>query len=754
MKKLFSKRYWIILISICVIGAGVALACAGDWGPEYGTSNFTPEVFVDSAYSPFFYSMNFYYGIGHDEIHDTRFNTSNITEWSGFFKNKYPSAELQYLLETAGSHAIDSAESWVNAQSPALPDSMQKFQLFRDRRDKNVKAFIHYLSLAKLSEDFAANNRVNYWDYDPKKKKTLTIDVSQLNRDLKKGFETASTPFLKERYWFQLERSFFFNGSPQEAIDLFDSQEKQFPHDKTYFRTLAYTAGVYHKKKDYGKANYYYSLVYDGCNELKTVAHFSFHPQEEKDWQATLAYCRTSNEKTTLWQMLGVFYGDEKRAIREIYHLDPQSSKLDLLLARAVNTTEQQFLTGVNNYNPVNMNKDTTGTAIQTLISGIAEAGNTGKPWIWQLAAGYLDMLHGNFAGAATYYARAEKTVPREKGAQAQFRLLKFLNKVSSAKIIDKTKENEWLPDLQWLGSLDTKTEPTFRFYDAYQWIRHIIALKYRSQNALVQAECFNSTSAFYLQDKNVEALKTFLNKPSKTPYEVLCTGLSVMKQTDLNEYQAIRLCLADKIEDAITRIGDAGPSATTVLPGNPFNGRINDCHDCDHEAVQKIKYTKLSFLQKIKEMKDKIAAGQDIYTNSMLLGNAFYNITHYGNARVFYECKILGSGQSEPWIIDSSFRPLLTDMTVAVSYYTQAFKAAGTDEQKAKCQYMLAKCQRNEWYNQTIYDDRKNQYGRNEHHPDFIAWEGFKALSQYSNTQYYKDLIKECGYFRTYIKK
>ena len=106
---------------------------------------------------------------------------------------------------------------------------------------------------------------------------------------------------------------------------------------------MAYAAGAYYKLKNYSKANYYYSKVYDGCNALKTVAHYSFHPQEENDWKATLALCANNEEKITLWQMLGVFYSDETRAMKEIYQLNPHSEKLNLLLTRAINKEELRF---------------------------------------------------------------------------------------------------------------------------------------------------------------------------------------------------------------------------------------------------------------------------------------------------------------------------------------------------------------------------------------------------------------------------
>jgi hypothetical protein len=747
MKKISLPKSWIILTSICGLGTGLALACAGDWGPEYGTSNFTPEVFVDTAYSPFFYSSNFYYGIGHDESQDTRFNTGNITDWSGYFSQSIPKEELQYTLEKASASSIDSANAWLNGKSSSTPLSMSSFHLLQNKSDKKVQAFFRYLRLAKQCEAFAVNGLEYSWDYGSKKSKP-SIDATGLNKELMNGLTTGNDPFLKQRYWFQLERSYFFNRSPKDVIALFSTYEKQFPAGPMYYRCLSYMAGAWYKLKDYTKANYYYSRVYDGCNTLKTVAHYSFHPQEEKDWQGTLALCHNNDEQATLWQMLGVFYGDEKRAIGEIYRLNPRSEKLDLLLARAVNSAEQRF----NSHDGPTKAKPNTPDSLSVLVTRIADAGNTGKPWIWQLAAGYLNMLNGKYKNAGTYYSRAEKLLPQEKLPQAQFRLLKLLNKIASTTTINASLENELRPEIEWLLSFNSTTEPQFRYADAFDWLKKTMAAKYKAQHALVRSECFSSNSYFYLNDHNVEDMKAFLEKPAKTPYEDLCVRLSVIKAEDLYEYQAIRLAQADKIDEAIAKMGQI--TTTTELLGNPFNGRIQDCHDCDHAAPQKVKYTKLSFLRKLKEIKDKAASGQDAYTNAVLLGNAFYNITHYGNARVFYECKIMGSGQSEPFIIDSAFRSPLTDMTMATKYYTMALNAAQTDEQKAKCQYMLAKCERNEWYNRTIYSDIKNQYGAPDRHQDFIAWKGFQSLKQYSNTQYYKDVIRECGYFKTYISK
>lgn len=752
MKKKFSGKLWTILISSFIVCTGIVLACADGWGPEYGVSNFSPEAFVNKAYSPFFYSHMFYYEIGYEPDRDTRFNKNNTNDWFEFLGKQAKRSELKFLLEGAAAGSVDSAVNYINGRSSALPFSMRSFGLLNQKDNKKAIAFLTYLQLAKQAEVFALNNGQDQWDYDSKKEKPKNYDASALNEALLAEFTKTSDVFLKQRYLFQLERSYFLNLSPQKSIDLFNGNAKNMPRNTMYYRTLSYVAGAYASLKNFSVANYYYSLVYENCNELRTSSHFSFLPQEEKDWKATLAMCRNNDEKITLWQMLGTWHADEKRSIAEIYKLNPKSDKLDILLARIINKYEQKFNGGNQETLFAVESSDTSRVPIHQLVEKIAAAGNTAKPWAWYLAAGYLNTLDEKYTIANTWFSKAEPLVPANKLAQAQFRLLKIINTVAETKTIDDNLEARLLIDIDWLRT-DTKKIPHLRYNDAFEWLKTTLAYKYKKQNELVKSECFSSKEVFYASNKNVEDLKAFLNKPEKTPYEQLCAGLAVKKMKDLFEYQAIQLAYKDDIDGAIEKMDKAGKGSAIVLAGNPFNGRILDCHECDHTAPQNIKYTKISFLKKIKEIKKKITAGEDVYNNAMLLANAFYNITHYGNARFFYGCKIIGDDHSSPYFIDTVFRFTLINMQIATKYYTISLKNTTTDEQKAKCQYMLAKCERNTWYNKHLYNKAEYSYTLNEM-VDLNVLTGFKALKQYPNTQYYKDVIKECGYFLKYASR
>jgi hypothetical protein len=753
MRQLFSKKYWITLISVPVVGTGIILACGGGGElNDYGSSSYTPEAFVGSRYRPFFYSWTPYYGIVFDKAHDTRFNETNVNEWAVYLDNTVPRAELQYLLTTAEASAIDSMAAWLSGKIKSLPTTYQQYKLFTKKNTK-ITAFIYYLQWAKKSEAFALNNMEHAWDYEPKKNKVENVNINQLNDALLQGFKTTKDPFLKERYWFQLVRSYFFNEPPRWSIDLFEKNESQFTKNTLYYRSMAYAAGAYDKLKNKSKANYYFSKVYDGCNALKTVAHYSFRTQEEADWKATLALCANNDEKATLWQMLGVFYADEKRSIQEIYALNPRSEKLDLLLSRAINKEEENLSLGDDQSKPTQdqPTKDTINQELMTLVARIAKAGNTSKPYMWQIVAGYLNMLGRHNDKAATWYATAEKDLPKEKLPQMQLRLLKLVNTIAASPQVNSILENAVLNDIEWLRSMNSNEPSTFRFTGAYDWVKRAMANRYLNKQDSLKSVCYVNNIAFYVNDKNVEAMKAFLDKPNKTPYEQLCARLYIMDKNDLLEYQAIRLAYKDELTEAITKIKSAGGK---TLPGNPFNGRLQDCHDCDHQALQKIKYTKVELLRKMKDLEDQIKANKDVHRNALLLGNAFYNITHYGNARAFYECDVIGADYYGPYEMDNGIRDDLLRMTLARKYYSIALNAAQNDEQKARCHFMLAKCERNQWYNETWYNNNDNQ-NTDHQRIDFKAWNGFKTLKQqYANTQFYKEVIKECGYFRTYISK
>jgi hypothetical protein len=744
MQKIFIKRLLLLFSAVAFISYGLLWACAGgDWD-EYSYSSFTPEAFVDSAYKPFFYSDQFYYAIGHDNEHVVRFNQEIVEEWGTYLALPNTEKELQYFLLTASEGVIDSINQ-LPIQS--LPKALAGIQLVRNKSDKKIAAFFTFLGYAKANESYAAT-QFDYWDYDEQSKEKALSAVQKNNlTKMEQEFSSSTDIFIKQRYFFQLIRGYFFDARFNDCISFYEKYQTQFPANTLAARCLSYVAGSFYKQKNYAQANYWYSKIYDISNHFKTVAHFSFHPQNESDWQQTLALCKTKEEQITLWQLLGIYF-DEQRSIKEIYALDPKSEKLDLMLARLVN--KQELKINTNEYGDPTSKSHTDSFSLSSLelVANVAKAENTIKPYLWYLSAGYLNFLKTDYKKAEEYYGKSEKTLPNTELAKAQLRLFIFMNRLASLQKIDASSEQILLPDLLWLQN-DAGHISEFRNYYAYDWAKRTLAEKYEKQNDHLKSELCVQTHSYYSNPLYVAQLKSFLLKERPSKFETYCQEIYPIKVASISEYQAIVLVYQDKIDEAIALMQEAEGVKDALLPGNPFNGNIKDCHDCDHAAAQKVKYSQLAFLLKLKEMKANVAAGRDIYNNALLLGNAFYNITHFGNARFFYEGEVIGLGHSSPDIIPENFRAMLLDCSIAKHYYKTALSAASTQEQKAKLTYLLLKIERNEHYIKLFAN------------PDYSSWNyadmpptNFSLLRPYQNTQYYKDVLSECGYFRSYLAK
>ena len=746
MTATFFKRFRRSFISLLVILSGyVVWACAGGELPDGEDSNYAPEAFTDGSYTPFFYSAMFYYDINYDIEHNSRFNNSNVQDWKTWLGASVKETELDFLLNQASKGYVDSIALRLNGKIKTLPPATYTLDILSKPNNEKIKSFISYLAYAKECELFAVKV-FDYWDYQKTETAVSKADP-RLYNDMNKIFTASKDEFLRQRYWFQLVRHNYYFNTPA-AITLFENHKNNFSKNTIYYRTMACAAGALYKQKKFAKANYYYSLVFAGNDKLKTVAHWSFHPQDETDWNQTLALCTTNEERITLWQMLGIFYKDEMRSIKEIYKLDPKSTKLDILLTRFVNKNENEY-----SYIADQVNGTDNIKANLAWLTQVADKGDIANPFLWNTSVGYLNFITENFTAAESYYKKAGNRLPNTSLASNQLKLLSLLNKVGSLKGIKPADEERLLPELKWLYEQnDSIVIPKLRYSEARRWVKDAMAKKYQSQNDKVKAECFVSTPGFYTNDRNIEQLKTLLTKNNKTAYEQFCASMSEKKTEDLWAFQSIKDAFADNIDEAIRKMEKAPKDAEILLAGNPFNGKIKDCHDCDHAAPQKIKYSKLAFLQKLNEMKDNITKGNDVYNNAMLAGNAFYNISHYGNGRYFYESAVLGQGHYSPFAIDSVFVPMLTANSVATKYYKLALENAADDEQKAKCSYMLAKCARNEWYNRHYYTNKENEYGYDD--KVYIDWKIFDPLNQYSHTKYYQEILKECGYFNTYIKK
>jgi hypothetical protein len=753
MMQPFLKKLLIAFSALTLLVYGTIYACSdGDWGWSFD-SNFTPETFVDKSYSPLFLSSDVFYGIGFDTEHLTRFNSENVKDWSAYLEGKINEKDLNFFLTDSSS--ADVADLFMFYKKGKANKTSEKWNKKIKLDDSKTKDFMFFLNDAQIVETYSTQ-RFDSWNYDETVKNQVLSD-SKWIKSLEKKYNDSKDSFLKNRYWFLAVKANFYSDKPANAITFFNQTEKAAPKNTLYYRALSYLAGIEYRQKNYAKSNFLYSKVFDKCPTMRVVSAYCFHPQEEKDWKQSLAMAKTDEEKAALWAIHG-YYNDEEKSIAEIYKLQPKNPHIDYLLTRLINNQENKIdrsfkdKTVLENKKRV---KDSIRKSTINLVTKIAQSNKTTQPYLWNVAAGYLETLNGNFKQADKNFNEAENKMPKTPLAVSQVRVLRLINNLSKIDLLNPENEKTILADLSWLY-LELPKNPidNFRYENATAWSQNYLAALYRSQKNIVMTEIFNHESGFYDNEKQLLEMKSFLSKANKTEIEKIGASIYSIKLADINYFQAVKATFQNKIPEAIAFMKQSDKLQNTVFYGNPFLGNIKDCHDCDHQAPQKKKYTMLDFLTIIQKMQDNLAKQTDVYNNSGILGNAFYNITHFGNGRLFYEGNIAGEGSTPDYFRDP-VRDMITNSSLAKAYYQKAFASAKNNEQKAKTQYMIAKCERNEYYNKKYYSLNLSTWDIQDDQTNFVAWQGFKNLkANYSKTKYYKEIINECGYFKTYVQK
>ncbi|MEO8515171.1 MAG: hypothetical protein ABI426_00420 [Flavobacterium sp.] len=704
-------------------------------------SNFTPETFVDQSYRPLFLSSNIFYGdSGFDNGHNSRFNESMVKDWEGYLGKSMNPTDIKYFVVNDSSYNDMVAINRAILAKKEVAKWKSKFNI----KDPKVIGFFDFLNTAKFVEKYSTV--VPSWNYNTDSyNKTESLSVLQAKK-VEKKYTDCKDHFLKNRFWFQAMKANFYSDNNNNATLFFNKTQAEIARNTLYYRGLSYIAGISYKNKQYSTSNFLYSIVFDNCPELRVVTAYSFHPQAQKDFDLSLQMAKTDKQKVALWTLYG-YYADATEAAQKMYALDPKSEHLDLMLTRIINGEENKLnaisYKTIEEYRKIV--KDKLSKNVYSLVTTIAQNKNTSKPYMWDIAAGYLEIFNQDYKKASQYFDSAEKTMPKTNLSQSQLRLIRLVNTLSSTNKMNNKSEKELLPELNWLYNLNKEYgySSDFRCGKAINWSKNYISILYKSQNDLVMSEFFSRNWDFYLNPKLLESMKSFLEKKSKSPWENLAMSIYDVTLDDIYEFQAVKLAYQNQLDKAIPLMEKAGKNKEVVLLGNPFNGKIQDCHDCDHAAEQKIRYSKIDFLKKMQELQKNISQKKDVYNSNLLLANAFYNMSFYGNARVFYGGNITNQYGYD---IDDQYKSLLLNNEIAKTYYQKAFEAAQDNEQKAKCVFLLTKIERNAFYltSEFVYDTT-----------DFKAFFGYEKLKkEYAQTQYYQEVINECGYFKKYAEK
>jgi hypothetical protein len=774
------KTNWIkspfIPISIIVIVGAIILAC-GDMGDEddFGASFFPPEITQNGKYAEFFYTPHSLYLSGSKPSYIADFNFANIDEWESYFKNKITDKDLGYLIYTARPGEIDTLIFSIKRPGYPIGPGLKGNSILKVSDTRSALDFLYYVGFAKRCEKYAAYENAYWYDDDEKAKdpRKDLAGMAKLEEGGMKQITNTNSPFVQQRYAFQVLRLYFASRDFDKCIQYYTQQKSVLEYDTNTikYRAMGYLAGAYYGTKQFGKADYLYSLIYDHSDIMRISAYLSFHPQEDSDWKQTLAMAKTNREKEVLWQMCGI-YGDALDAMKEIYILNPKSDLLDLLLARAISIEEGKFIGGIFSKEDIikydslaylgggPVNKELVG-----FVKSVADKGNTINPCLWNLASGYL-LWASDTNIFQKYLDKAKSEAGGDRLIYDEARLISLINKMDKGKTGSPNFENSILPELRWLR--DSIHAEFFPLGFANQYMRSELAYKYSAIGDSVKYTCFSTANKKdIIQDVYfLNEMEEFIDKKSKTPFEQYALSELTYSKRDLIEIEAVNLLYNDKFKSAYAKLNEDDSAGNESLYGfDPLDIQINDCHDCDAQRDSDVDpiaaadtstfHTKKGFIKRMIQLENSFKTDPaHLAENYFLFANGLYNMTYFGNNRVLYDSKATAMEYEYFGYPVHSERvantgelvnplPVYDDCSKAEEYYNKAINASNNPELKAKCCFMAAKCEQNMFF----------LYKPVGHKGDFKAGKYFAMLkANYSKTQYYREIIKECGYFRTYL--
>jgi len=718
-------------------------------------SVFTPEIIHQPANAPFFASYHLYYGMDNYVVpqDSPTVDQVNTCEWMNYFNHHLDTSDITWLIYKSSLVQLKMIKMKLENRSIEL-DNDAGFYFPKLEKEKNMIAVVNYLILARQAEQLF---NVDYNDWEPISYDSILSD--SLATLFRKGFEEEKNKFLKDRYGFQTARSLCLAGKKQDCIHFVDVIFKPSVNAQSmYYRTLGYKARALYKLKNYSEANYIFSYLFDHDPTARYTYFSSFHPQEESDWLATLQLAKTNREKEVLWQLLGI-YADPLRGMKEIYSINPKSELLPLLLMRSVNLLESRFLTNPIRYGTF-YGQDQYSMSEYSSLYGADKMDSTSlEPFIvfsktvisenianrlnaWQLSAAYACLFANDLEECSTILSKINAGPDHLIAGQAEIirGLLEVKKVLYEKSVID---ENAIYNQIQKILSYK---DTALRKVSAVRYMLTLLSHHYNSKSEMLKRElCYPRGNEFYFSSDDVQHMIDFRNRNDLNALERYLVSSYPLSLYDLHEIKAVGFIYAYDFTNAVHEFDMAKPAMGDALYGNPFTIHIVDCHDCDFIAPQKVTYYKSSFATKMVELKakgDTATENSERAMNYFLYANGLYNMTWYGNGRTIYETKIR---YVEPDDYDngtSNAPKAFFDCSQALEYYKKAMELTSNKEFKAKCAWMCAKCEHNLWL-----ESPSNSDG------DFAAGDYFNKMKlEYSDTKYYQEVIKECGYFCTFI--
>ena len=741
--------------------------------PFYGYSFFDAD-FVDAsaAYAPFFLRFGDYYDRNYLPAEIQK--KENCEEWCERFCSKASWEEAAAVIYE--SDAYDIAQLHVAAGDPTRRTSLPI--RFEDNDFAYVVAYngcvevTRYLTFAKRCEEHVVS-RGDKWNSADRN----TSVMMDLIREGKERFEDTQSHFVRMRYAYQIVRLAHYAGAWQMTLDLYNELMPKVDRKKRsviFYWTLGHVAGAMQQLGKYPEAAYRYSLIFRNCPSKRSQAYRSFKIRNDEDWQKALRLCNSDAEKSTLYILRAG--GSHTWAVADmeaIYDLDPRNPQLELLLVSDVQELEKIYLrssvTDQKNGRAVGNIKRAAAAKhlldLQKFSRRVIREEQAPNPKIWRAVDGYLELLANDRYAAAKTWDRLEldlkEGTKQDKNIFLQLEIWRCLLEVMNL----DTTASDTVDHLAYkVRSLSAFNQNPYFEPFLQEWLARGYAENNRPGKAMIVA--YGPQAVRY--NPRLEVIEDLL-RLANTNDPIL---LEKAMKLDTNPDRIKAYFLETK---GVYFLGLGEPEAAAAVMSQismgeqalmtqyvPFANRFGE--KIDRDSPRESAFNRLQIVEQLIEYEQQAKAAEALRDTIeaqlwLRLGDFWYNTSYFG-----YEWEVRDfsrDGRNQLRLAQGPVFPLEgapdgnkenLDLSLALEYYEKAYRAARTQEMKARSAFMAARCQQKQWFCTPDCNYRPGSQLIPVLPADYMIYYDV-LISKHSKTRYFDIVVKECKWLEAYAR-
>lgn len=798
------KKY-IIGIAISIVGIKASIACS--WYSEDASyyNLFNQELIADKSLSPFYltYDVTFY-GDSYEYDNESKDEINyNILEWKKYFDNHINEKDLNYLVYQS---SLNELTNIANTKSFNKVNDILKKQVYMT--DKGMEA-IQYLIFAKKCEPFATMTRENgddEWSYSIVRKtatKAQFMSIAKIGNGL---YATTKNNDIKLRIAYQLVRLSHYAGFNDDAVRYFNTYVEPLKQKSLfYYYALEQKGGALFNQKKYAEAGAAFASVFNNTTDRKIPCYASFRISNQMDFNKSIAYCKTANEKAALYVLRGFNkFSNGLSEMKNIYAVAPKSAYLELMACRALMQLEHKAFLVPNDYEYIRNSTFPTLDAnskvfLQKIIlftETLLKEKKASRTDFWQAYLAHLYLLNGDYQKAKN---TADKVISDDKDIIAQSNRTSFCAYIANLKTIDATAEQKI--NERYLSKISNENEKNF--------VYEILAHNYIMQNNFAKAFlCHNDFTGLYgsLNINIITDLIALFEKENKSEFEQSLInnkikskepllelydlkGTHYFKNDDLKNalvwYKKINKNIAflkiheyqyddEGKESVIEKDGDF--NGYSNIDAGIFSNKVQTYFDDDIDnAFNDKTYQSFAFIENkmnkrqlvealIQLKKTAIGNDENAAKANFLLGNFYYNTSLWGFYRNFfyyepgnYYLSYVYTYNTIPNKLKESYNYNAGAGLISYNqpkkpydYFLKAESLSSDKEMKAKAVFQASKCELDLLFSAEDYNFYSNlkQLYNSTNRPMFK-----RLKTYYAQTAYFKEIQSNCSYFKYYLQ-